>query len=684
MTSAATRPTLFLVGACVLGYEILLTRAASAFFQYHFAFLVLSIAMLSLFASGVLYQRLAPVSERGVHVMLWTLFGLLVVSPALFNTALSLHLLQVGLFVFGFIVLFSGSFITLHYLRTAADTGAGYAANLFGSALGAALATLSLAFVGPDVGVLLLAAFAAAMVILQSRSRLEFGLLAAFLVVSAGLSALLPQAEDVLWQRWNSFSYVKVMNQRGPVIWGSHGSLPPSLDLLIDSSADTAILTDLSAEARRDVARDIAGDITHVGYALAPQPLDVAIVGSGGGRDVVGAQYFQPRHVLAVEINPSVVDAVKRFSPETYANVELAVAEGRSTLEKSRTRYSIIQFGLVDTWAAVSSGTFALSENYLYTREAFAGYLHKLKPDGVLSMTRWGAESDRLLAIAAAGLRDIGVTDPDRHVLVIEKDSGSEWALITALIKPTPWSDAQRAQAQQIASRAGYQIRAYQKATSAPALDDSPFFFYTAEGSRVILQAIGALAVAALAIFLAARPRTFSWHVPTLLFFGAIGMGYMLVENVFLQKFILLIRNPTLAVSTVFLASLLFSGIGSLYATRVGFRYAALIVPVLLLFFAVSRRVIVLALTLSLGLKILLTIVCIAPAAFLMGLFFPTGFERVKASGRGEGMAWAVNGLFSVVAPPIGLLLAVTSGFGVVLLVAATLYTAAFVAGHRL
>src|SRR5580700_765450 len=88
---------LFLVGTCVLGYEILLTRAASAFFQYHFAFLVLSVAMLSLFASGVLYQRLEPVTDRRAGGVLWLLFAVLVVSPLLFSTAVGMHIRQVGL-----------------------------------------------------------------------------------------------------------------------------------------------------------------------------------------------------------------------------------------------------------------------------------------------------------------------------------------------------------------------------------------------------------------------------------------------------------------------------------------------------------------------------------------------------------------------------------------------------------
>ena len=678
---------LFLTGSCVLGYEILLTRAASAFFQYHFAFLVLSIAMFSLFASGVFYQRLKkPISERRIRQSLWAFFGLLLLSPVLFYAAMPVLLLQAGLLLFGFAVLFWGSLITLHYLRQADETGRAYAFNLFGSALGAALATVSLILASPALGLIVLGALSAVIIFLQFRRLGPLVGMMALLAMSAGLAVYLPRAPDVLWERWNSFSYVKVINALGPVVWGSHNHpQPPSLDLLIDSSADTAILTGLGTQSRNDVAKDIAEDITHVGYTFAPQPLDVAIVGTGGGRDVVGAQYFHPRQILAVEINPSIVEAVRRFSPDTYAGVHLVVGEGRATLEKSADRFSIIQFGLVDTWAAISSGTFALSENYLYTREAFVGYLGKLKPEGILSLTRWGAETDHLLSVSWAALATIGADSPRSHILLFEKDAGSPDSLITVLIKRTPWSATEQQRAQELATASGYQLRSYGRPSSRPALDDSPFFFYNSKGSKVILLSISVLTLASMALFFVSKPKNFVWHLPSLVFFGAIGMAYMLVENVLLQKFILLIRDPTLAISTVFLSFLLFSGLGSLCTKRIRFVYSALLVPLLVLFSVVSGPLIAGALTLNWPAKLLLTASCIAPVAFLMGLFFPNGFERIKSSRDGsEGMAWAVNGLFSVIAPPFALLLAATNGFGIVLVVAAGLYSIAYWVGSRL
>jgi hypothetical protein len=672
------------MGACVLGYEILLTRAASAFFQYHFAFLVLSLAMFSLFASGVLFQRIDGRSDRAVRFAVPVLFALLLLSPALFYATGPLLLLQIGLMLFGFAVLFCGSLVTVHYLRHAPDAGHAYAASLFGSTLGAAIATASLALASPTPALFLLGASAAtAAFLLFGRKSQLVGMLA-LLALAVGATTYLPRPSDVLWDRWNSFSYVQVMNRLGPVLWGAHAHpQPPSLDLLIDSSADTAILTEAGDDGA--AADDIAHDITHVGYRLAPEPLDVAIVGSGGGRDVVGARYFHPRSILAIEINPSVIDAVRRFSPGTYSGVRLVVAEGRATLQASPKDFSIIQFGLVDTWAAVSSGTFALSENYLYTREAFVEYLRKLKPDGILSVTRWGPETNHLLAVSVAALQTLGRGSPADHILTVEKDSGSPDSLITVLIKNTPWSAGDRARARQEATDAGYQLLAYAPPSGGAATDDSPFFFYNAEGRQFVWICIGVLLGASLVVLLLAPPPSQHWRIAPVVFFGGIGAAYMLVENAFLQKFLLLIRNPTLAVSAVFLSFLFFSGVGSLRASRTRFGVLLAVVPLLLVFALVSGQTIGALLTLPMEAKLAITALAIAPVAFLMGMFFPAGFARIRDSRSGSaGMAWAINGLFSVTAPPIALLLAVTWGFEVVLIVAAALYLIAWWACRKL
>jgi spermidine synthase len=98
--------------------------------------------------------------------------------------------------------------------------------------------------------------------------------------------------------------------------------------------------------------------------------------------------------------------------------VRLVVDEGRSFLRRSGESYDLVLGTMVDTWAATAAGAFALTENNLYTREAFRDYFARLAPGGVLSLTRWyQTPPDQLLRILSLGrvvLAERGVSDPRR------------------------------------------------------------------------------------------------------------------------------------------------------------------------------------------------------------------------------------------------------------------------------
>ena len=107
------------------------------------------------------------------------------------------------------------------------------------------------------------------------------------------------------------------------------------------------------------------------------------------------------------------------FRPE----VHLFVEDGRSFVRRSPEKYQVLQATLVDTWASTAAGAFALSENNLYTTDAFRDYLNHLTDDGLMVFTRWGfeppRESLRLLSLAIEALGEVGETEPWRHVVVL-------------------------------------------------------------------------------------------------------------------------------------------------------------------------------------------------------------------------------------------------------------------------
>ena len=107
----------------------------------------------------------------------------------------------------------------------------------------------------------------------------------------------------------------------------------------------------------------------------------MAILGAGGGMDVLQALYQDAGEIHAVELNPQVAELVSRdyaeFSGGLYANpkVQLHTAEGRGFVSARDTRYDLIQLALQDSAGASSAGLYALSESYLYTVEAMRDYL---------------------------------------------------------------------------------------------------------------------------------------------------------------------------------------------------------------------------------------------------------------------------------------------------------------------
>ena len=150
---------------------------------------------------------------------------------------------------------------------------------------------------------------------------------------------------------------------------------------------------------------------------------------------------FGAERVDGVEINPIIADDVmldrfKTYSGGIYTDprVRIFVEDGRSFVRRSSSEYDVIQASLVDTWAATAAGAYTLTENTLYTVEAFEDYLDHLKPDGVLAVTRWVFDGHRLVSLAQEACEKRGWSAQDRMV-VVQLDR-----VATFLLKKTPFT----------------------------------------------------------------------------------------------------------------------------------------------------------------------------------------------------------------------------------------------------
>jgi hypothetical protein len=765
------------VSAALLMTELALTRIFSVTMYYHFAFLAISIALFGLSASGVLVYVLRRRLAR------WETFDLLAAGALLHSVATLVSLaylvrirvgldyspqnlfLMIAIYVLASLpFLTGGAVISLAFARLADRINVLYAWDLIGAALGCLLLIPLLNRLGAP-GVVMTAAtlsMAAALCFAapETRWRVSF---AALIILAVPTAAQLTGREPfavadtkghlgdrVLFSKWNSFSRVAVYDR-------PHGdwSLSPSFNgprieslfMDIDSAASTPIV---KATGQLSDARYLRYELTALGYHLVEQPtgFSALVIGPGGGRDLLSALVFGATRVDGVEINPIIasdvmLDRFRAYSGGIYQDqrVSIHVDDGRSFVRRSPARYDVIQASLVDTWAATAAGAYTLTENSLYTAEAFGEYMDHLTDRGLLTITRWVFDGLRLVSLAQEACAARGL-DASKHLAIVRYDR-----VATFLLKKTPFTESEVAKLRQIAHDleftilyapgiesdpvAAEPVEMVRTRTSAadyrrliltgdreqffadypldirPTTDDRPFFFHTTRlanqfetafgktmlfgnglsalltlfgisGALVVIFVLGPLVIGA------DRPGA-GWLV-WLAYFGALGAGFMLLEVALLQQFVLLLGHPVYSLTVTLFSLLLGTGIGSLISRRIGTDRVKTITRRALGGIALAAlaapflvpRLIDVAIPWPLPFRIGLAVVILLPLGVLLGMPLPGGM-RLLAARRPDIIpwGWGLNGAFSVVGATLAIFIAMNWGFSTALVTAAIIYASA-------
>jgi hypothetical protein len=435
----------FLTSLSTLMLELALTRLFSATMYYHFAFMAISLALFGSGASGVFIYLMPPVLRSGgtekymaASAALFSVGNLLALYVIVHNPLTldfresigRLVLIYAGASVPFF---FAGCTVTLAVTRYRTNISRVYLCDLVGAAAGCLILVPAIHLFGAINTVLLVSVIASVVAVLFSLlAGVNRSYLAGALVLLGGtiglvvynsvterieIQAAKGHAErKPLFSKWNSFSRVTV-----------EGDLRGFLQIKIDSDA----ATDIARGANNPAAiSNYRNRIEALAYRLK-HDANVLIIGPGGGDDVMAAQAFGMRHITAVEVNSIIAcdvmssEPFKSYSGSVYQqpNVKLVVDEGRSFIRRSPQKYDVIQATMVDTWAATAAGAFALTENNLYTVEAFRDYVEHLTDDGVLTMTRWYLDPPdqllRLVSLTRVAMADLGITNPPRHILML-------------------------------------------------------------------------------------------------------------------------------------------------------------------------------------------------------------------------------------------------------------------------
>ena len=660
---------LFLTTLATLLLELLDSRLLSVLTWYHLSFLAVSLAMLGGAAGAVVVflsrgLRSGDVARRSlcraalllaIAIPLTQLCLMRTRIPPLLNaSAAEAWPLAWVTVLLTIPFLLSGAVVTIALTRCGGRIGILYGSDLVGAATGCLLIVPVLHFLdmfsaGLLAGALVaLGAWCFAHFAGASRGAVPaavgVGLLLASLghaLAGAPIGVAYPRGTasepgSIELSRWNAYSYVSVLHPtEGPPFYWGRGTSPDSLRttaslMRIDGAAGTPLTR---WDGQRDSLDWVQYDVTTLPHHLRAGA--TAVIGVGGGRDILSAIWGGSDSITAVELNESFVDLLEhRFRDFAriagHPGVRIVNDEGRSFMSRTNERYDVLQMSLVDTWAATGAGAFTLTENALYTTEAWKIFLSRLKPNGLFSTSRWFSpenvsETSRLLSLCVRSLLELGVTAPAQHIALISR---GKVATLLVSREPLPGRDLEKIR--EICQRYDFSILALPgarvtdahlaailSATSAEQLDraiqdpnydysapsdDRPFFFNMLKPASfhriaelpsgdvmsgtggVIWGNIRATATLMLLLLIAAVLVAVIIFVPLFVgglpdmdgrsfavaaaYFALIGYGFMSIQIPLLQRFSVLLGHPIYTYSVILFGMILFAGIGSFLSER--------------------------------------------------------------------------------------------------------------------
>jgi len=700
---------LALTSFAALLLELALTRLFSVVLFYHFAFLAISIALLGLGAGGVfaylLKARFSGFGTRSLAAGLCMANSVVVVLvleivlhvPVALEVSRANFLRLTAIYLAAAVPFFlTGLLFSVVFAREPRRIPRLYGADLCGGALACLAVVPLLNWVGgPNVILVAATAMAAAGAIWADArgSRRTAAMLALAMVALTGANysgrlidvvyakGMFRDPAWVEFARWNALSRVEVDRQG------------QAKAVVIDADASTYIMNaDLSHWQGTVWEHNLMSAPPALANVLRPHG-DFAIIGPGGGVDVLRAVANGSASVTGIEINPIIATTIMReryadYSQHLYQrpDVHIQVTDGRSFLRSTPQHFDVVQMTLVDTWASTAAGAFALSENNLYTVEAFREYFEHLKPDGMVAITRWEfrhpREALRVVAVAMEALHRMGVANPARNFIVASQgELNADGIPVVVLAKKIAFTPAEETAvithfdhyyeldplylpsqpgknpfSELIASNDPYAFARTYAYNVSPVTDNAPFFFFTLKAGQIlgekglregidwkvnlgvlVLLLVLVISLVAVLVFLVLPlvlkgGKARQSPLP-LLYFIAVGLGYFMVEIAFIQRFVLFLGHPTYALTVVIFLLMLSSGAGSLFSrlwlprTDLGWVPLVLVIVTLLadVLFLPSRLVALVGM--GFGYRLMVSGILLIPLGFVMGMPFPTGLR---------------------------------------------------------
>jgi len=472
-----------IISASSLAYEVLLMRLFSIIQWHHFAYMMISLALLGYGVSGVFLAlnrdrlvRLFPIAIMA-NMLLFSLFApacFLLAQKIPFNPAEMLWSPVQPLYLCSIYLIltlpffFAANVVGLSLYHYKNQVSSIYGADLFGAGVGSVSVILLLFIVFPEqiLAVLVLSGILATLLVSNFAFYGQAGNTKHWTIASViiGLAIIVAPTGWITLKVSPYKTLNQVLQVPGTKIIGRYSSplglisvvkseMTPlrhapglSLNATTEPPEQIAVFTDadnMTAITRYNGKPETLSYLDQTTSALPyhlKQLSDILILGAGTGSDVLQATFHAIKHIDAIELNPQVIDLVQRtyaeFSDYLYSSphVNVHVDEARSYLAATDKTYDLINISLLDAFGASAAGLYSMAENYLYTEQAIQEYLRHVSPDGYLSITRWikvpPRDEPKLLATVIDALKKTGVSQPGRQMAMIRG-----WQTSTLIVK---------------------------------------------------------------------------------------------------------------------------------------------------------------------------------------------------------------------------------------------------------
>jgi predicted membrane-bound spermidine synthase len=725
-----------LLSVTIISAELVWIRIFSAEYFYTFAFLVLSVAVLGMGLGGLALRLFPKLNTSPAAFVMLILCAAAVLSgpPAVIKLQLDFTQIftewEMFLKIAGAVIIlgsgffFGGTALAYFFRQNSNEMPGLYMADLIGAGTGVLLVVLSMNYLSTPVTVFLapLPVLAAAML----YGRTLWKIVPVLMVVSALylsfnhtelLNSSKPERAPVIYTHWDAMSKIKVYEfdstYRG---------------INVDNASNSPVYQFDGNWDRPDSMKfDFGIDVSYLINKF--DSCSFLSLGAGGGTDVLQALQSGACEVYAVEVNPHINYLMQHgelaeFSGNIYSDprVKVITEDARTFIKRYNNKFDLIYSLSSNTFAALASGSFALAENYLFTKEAFADYWNSLSENGFMMMEHQ-FYIPRLTSELVEALIDLNIRDYRKHfavyklprmrremILLSKRPLDEETMRLAFGDVPTeagnfsyllyPAHDSLRGNIiERIAETGWRELYAESETDISPAYDNKPFtaqlglwknfrwdslsaikpFEFTGFPlSRIIILLITGI-ILFLVIPLNLLPyikKGEKLKAAPWLYFFFIGAAFMSAEVILIQKFSLYIGASVYSIISVLIALLAGSGIGSMYSRRFSDKTAFTgIIVMLLLNITLIPWLLTYLVNYEILYRVIISVIIVLPLGFFMGMPFPKAAVRV---GGLIDWGFAVNGAASVLGSVLILYFAFSYGYITALLLAGLLYSAAY------